>query len=504
MRKFYLISVILWGLLLTHQTAWAEGAKHLALNETFDTNNGKGGRDDKGFSGNVGQNNISYDQEGWIGTQATKIYGAYQCMKFGTGNDDATCTTPEMILIGTGKTATLTFNAAGWGNGTNKLTITANEGVTLSGDTEITLTNSEWKAYTVEIALNNATSLQLTFKGRRGFLDDVKVEETVTAINGPLLTDEHLFWANTTETATKHITLVPSDSTTVYYTTDGTEPTKDNGHIAMLTSNISITGTTTVKAIAYYETVASKTVSRTYTVGETVNGIEAFRSLDEGTEARIFLADDDNHEARVLYYDEKSHQLFVRDKSGAFCMDFGETATFNPTPQYNQHIAGWVVGKRTTDNGLPKLVATENTTTRYIAFAEPVTEQQTQPVAIATTAEDYDSHLADWVTAENVKVGEVFAINDLFGITTTTIDQGMLVNVSGLVIPNGTTRQIAPIAQNDIDPLVVVEGDANAILTLHSTPTTLENVYDMQGRRLNATSLRRGVYIVNGKKIIIH
>ena len=263
MRKIYLISLLLWSLLLVHQAARADGVIHLALNETFDVNNGTGGRDGA-FSGNIASSNVLYNLEGWIGTtQNNVVYGGSHCLRFGNSGNTGACSSPEMVLIGTGKTATLTFNAAGWGSGTNTLTVTANEGVTLSGDTQITLKNGTWTAYTVNITLTTAQRVQLTFTGKRGFLDDVKVEETVTAINGPLLTDEHLFWANTTEMATKHITLVPSDSTTIYYTTDGTEPTKDNGHIAMLTSNISITGTTTVKAIAYYETVASKTVTRT-------------------------------------------------------------------------------------------------------------------------------------------------------------------------------------------------------------------------------------------------
>ena len=457
MRKFYLISVILWGLLQTHQTARADGAKHLALSETFDTNNGTGGRDE-GFSGSIASSNPLYDQEGWIGTRSNNsVYGASKCIRIGTGSADGSCTTPEMILIGTGKTATLTFNAAGWGIGTNKLTITANEGVTLTGDTEVTLTNSEWKAYTVEIALNNAKSVQLTFTGKRGFLDDVKVEETVTAINDPMLTDEHMFWANTTETATKHITLIPSDSTTVYYTTDGTEPTKDNGHIAMLTSNISITGTTTVKAIAYYETVASKIVTRTYTVGETVNGIAAFKALADGTEARLYLAAD--ADARVLHGYHK--EMYLRDNSGAICMDFGTTATFNPTPQHNQHVAGWIVGRKQTDNGLLKLMATENTNTSYLALANPVTEAATQPAVVSDVASIND-YKGDWVTVSEARVGDDIAVSNRFDAENYTDAYNQaLVDLSGIVIADG----LAPVYYNDILPVVYVIDEAKAFVS---------------------------------------
>ena len=434
-------------LMISSQTAWADGVLHLAFLETFDQNTVQGGRD--GNYG-AGSGTAKFDNIGWTGDNSAKIYGANKCIRFGTGDTNGELTTQEIVLVGSAKAATLTFNAAGWTSGTNKLTITANEGVTLSGDTQVTLTNSSWTEYTVNITSTTA-KIQLTFTGKRGFLDDVKVTENVTAINAPTLTDEHLFWSNTTETPTKHITLVPSDSTTVYYTTDGTTPSKDNGQIAMLTSNISITGTTTVKAIAYYESVASSVTSKTYTVGETVNDIEAFCEQADNMEVRLHLADDASHETRVLYYDETRRQLFLRENTKALCIDFGSSATFNPTPQYNQHIAGWIVGKKTTDNGMPKLVATDNTTTDFLAIADRVTEEQTAPANVSNG--DLSSHAADWVTIMEQRVGEDLAVIDRYG---TEAYDGALTDLSGIVIPDGSAMQIAPITQNNIPGVIYV------------------------------------------------
>lgn len=448
MRRLFIVSTLLWSLLLVHQAARADGVTHVALDETFNVNNGTGGRAD-GFSGTIASNSIQYNLEGWSNTGS--VYGGYQCIRFGTGNANGSCTTPGIILIGTGKTATLTFNAAGWGSGSNTLTVTANAGVTLSGDTQVTLTNSTWTAYSVTVTLTTATSVQLTFSGKRGFLDDVKVTETVTAINAPTLTDECSFWPTTVETAANHITLVPQDSTTVYYTTDGSEPSPSNGHVATLTSNIAIAGTTTVKARAYYGTVASDVVSKTYTVGSTVDGIAAFKALADDTEARIYLADDADHETRVLYYDESRHQLFLRDKTGALCVDFGTTATFNPTPQYNQHVAGWIVGRKQTVDGLPKLVATGNTTTDFLAIANRVTESQTEPNSIGN--DELDDHMADWVTISEQRVGTDLGVTDRFG---TGAYDGALADLSGIVIANDATVQVAPIAQNDVPAVVYV------------------------------------------------
>ena len=440
-------TLLLWGLLLTHQTARADGVVHLALDETFDVNTGTGGRDNQ-YSGSVASNNIRYDIDGWSGTT---IYGGKACMRFGNSNSDGTCTTPEIILVGTARTATLTFSAAGWGSGTNKLTVSANEGVALTGDVQTTLTNGKWNTYTVNITLTTAESLQLTFSGKRGFLDDVKVTETVTAIADPQLADEHLFWPNTTETATKSVTLIPADSTTVYYTTDGTEPSTTNGKVAKLTSMVGITGTTTVKAKAYYETVASNVVSRTYTVGQTVNGIAQFKALADGTEARLYMGATDN--VRVLHgHDGK--QMYLRADDGTLCLDFGTTAVFNPAPQHNQHVAGWVVGRKETIDGLTTLVATANTSTDFLALAAPVTEAPTQPVTVSDPMLA-DNYVGDWVTVSAARVGYDVSVDNRFNADGyTEAYYGALTDLSAIVTATGAT--LSPVSYDGIKPVVYV------------------------------------------------
>ena len=137
------------------------------FNETFDKIEGTGGRDDQ-YSGSVANNDFKDTDEEW--TDVSKMYGANKCAKYGTSSADGTMTTRSITLTGN---AVLTFEAAGWGSGTNKLTVTA-AGATLSGDTSITLSNGAWSAYSVDVT--GATgSFTLTFSGRRGFIDDIKV-----------------------------------------------------------------------------------------------------------------------------------------------------------------------------------------------------------------------------------------------------------------------------------------------------------------------------------------
>ena len=463
MKQLQLFILMLCCLVLGHQTAWAQDDPNtIVFQETFDQTGGTGGRDGKFSGSGIANSAIKYDNEGWA--DAVKCGGASQCVKFGTSDANGVLTTPAISLGGVSY-ALLTFSAAGWADNKasviNTLTITANSGYELSGDNVITeVEKMVWNDYTVLIKVNTSDDLQLTFTGKRGFLDDVVVR-TITTVPAPTLPDDFTFFPNTTETtASKHITLTPVSYTTAYYTTDGSTPSKTNGTEALLPTSVPIHGTTTVKAIAYVGDMQSEVVTKTYTQGNTVDGISAFCDLDDDTEARIFLADDATHETRVLYYDESRHQLFLRENAKALCVDFGSTATFSPTPQYNQHVAGWIVGKKTTDNGMPKLVATENTSTAFLAIADRVTEGQTEPNDIA--ASELSDHAADWVTIAEQRVGNDIAVVDRFG--TGAYDEA-LVDVSGIVIPNSG---IAPITQNSIPGVVYVIDEDQAF----TSPTT--------------------------------
>ena len=476
MKQLQHMILMLCCLMLSPLTAWADGDPNtIVFQETFDKTSGTGGRDGK-FSGSIAQGTIKYDNDGWA--SAVKCGGANQCVKFGTGSDNGVLTTPAISLDGASY-ALLTFNAAGWGDSNkNKLAITANAGFELSGDNNITeLVNEEWEEYSVLIKVTDANAtLQLTFTGKRGFLDDVVVRK-ITTIPAPTLPDDFLFFPNTTEEkASKHVMLTPVNYTVAYYTTDGSTPSSSNGTEALQTTGVPIHGTTTVKAIAYVGDMASEVVTKTYTQGNTVNGISAFCDLADGTEARIFLADDASHETRVLYYDETRHQLFVRENTKSLCVDFGNTATFSPTPQYNQHIGGWIVGKKATDNGMPKLVATDNTSTAFLAIANPVTESQTKPVEIA--ASELSSYPADWVAVKEQRVGTDLAVTDRFG---TGAYDGALTDLSGIVIAT-SPAQVAPVTQNSIPGVVYVLDESQAFT---SPATDIANATVRLKRTLN-------------------
>ena len=140
--------------------------------ESFNQFSGEctGGNDGKwnGSIANYAISSYTTDEGGWTYKSAN---AAYLCAKVGTGSADGWMTTRSIAVNGKAK---LSFNAGGWGDSaTNKVTVTAT-GATLSGDTDITLTNGVWNSYLVKIS--EATGdVVLTFTGHRFFIDEIAV-----------------------------------------------------------------------------------------------------------------------------------------------------------------------------------------------------------------------------------------------------------------------------------------------------------------------------------------
>ena len=422
------------------QGTWA--INDVVFTETFSGNSGVGGRDGT-FTG-TGSNNPAFDNSNWVGTAGTnKVFMACECVKIGSNSANGSCTTPTINLKSGVTSALLTFSAAGWDdNSTNSLTVNISTG-TSSGDTSIAFSkddNGEWRDYSVVIT-NITQGFTIEFTGKRVFLDDVVVRN-LEIVEAPSLPESGNFWPNTTEAATKNITIVPASYSSVRYTTDGSTPTTENGTLINATSSIIIDANTTIKAIGFIGSLESSVVTKTYTLGTTfVNSIAEFNSLAEDTEAQLYLSTDKN--ARVLH--GADGKMYLRDKTGTLCVDLGSAAAFNPAPVHNQHIAGWIVGKKQSVNGLSKLTNTTNTNTNHLALAAPVTEAATAPVLNIAT-DDINNYVGNWVTIKDVR-------NDGSSTTVSGIYNNALVDVSGIVTANNA---ILPVNYANIKPIVYV------------------------------------------------
>ena len=291
--------------------------------------------------------------------------------------------------------------------------------------------------------------------------------ETPESVSAPSLTAECSFWPNTTESPSKTITIAPvSEGSYVRYTTNGSDPTTSSGNLLTSSTDITINATTTVKAIAYYsDDVKSSVVSATYTLGQTVNSIADFKALDNETEARLYLSPEQN--ARVLHY--SGNEIYLRDNTGAICL-FLNSSLQKTIPAHDYHVSGWIIGKYQPYNNLPELVATSNTTTAYLAFAAPETEEATSPVAI--NADEFDDYKADWVTISDLRTtgsgnnitgtngANNFKVYNKYNLNNESYYQdpydGALVDLTGLAVPYNSTKEIVPIYYNDARPIVYV------------------------------------------------
>ncbi len=160
----------------------------------------------------------------------------------------------------------------------------------------------------------------------------------------------------------------------------------------------------------------------------TVTGLSELKQQEPGTTVRLSLPDDCN--ARVLTV--HGTDTYVRDNSGAIVFHGDMLPTRNL--KYNQHLAGWIVGKYSVNEttGLPQFEPVEGkTNTAFLVIADPVTEATTEATAIK--ADEYDSHLADWVAVNDVRVGDDVTITDGLEKGYTTPYDGALVDLGAIV-----------------------------------------------------------------------
>ena len=169
--------LLLFSLILALASAQVN-AQTTVFYESFDGNEFTGGNDGK-WSGSVASGaTISTDNEGWA--FSGNSYGANYCIRLGSNKSTGSATTPALTQLS--NDAILTFKAGSWGTDNTILSVSINGGGTIDLST-IELQNSTFNTYTVNIT-GGTPSTTITFtssgSGKRFFLDEVKVESTVS------------------------------------------------------------------------------------------------------------------------------------------------------------------------------------------------------------------------------------------------------------------------------------------------------------------------------------
>lgn len=224
---------------------------HTYFIETFNDILETGGRDGNfANSSNTAftSSTILDADETW--TSYNYSYPASECVKLGSSGSNSVFTTATINVSGSAK---LSFEAAGWGSGTNTLAVSAS-GATLSGDTNITLTNSVWNTYSVNI-LNATGTVTITFSGKRLFLDNVFVYtgNMPTPKSNPRIsfaTESYSFALGSSDynAFTGQQLTNPNSLTGIVYILTGDAIGAVNSSTGVVTLNGTTAGTATVKA----------------------------------------------------------------------------------------------------------------------------------------------------------------------------------------------------------------------------------------------------------------
>ena len=131
------------------------------------------------------------------------------------------------------------------------------------------------KASTTNSADGVATTYDKSSISRYQYLQIQKTNESDTSVAAPVIAPEGGYF-----TSDPHVTIsCPTDGATIYYTTDGTEPSSTH-HANQITLNT--TGTTTIKAIAVEGEKKSDVVTATFTnrTGDAVTAVALDVSVD--------------------------------------------------------------------------------------------------------------------------------------------------------------------------------------------------------------------------------
>lgn len=203
-----------------------------------------------------------------------------------------------------------------------------------------------------------------------------------------------------------------------------------------------------VDANTYINTIEVAINGETPKPTQKVNGLATLKDIADETPVHLYIADADK--ARVLF--AGNDEAFIRDKDCTVCFS-GVKA--KPAMAYNQHIAGYIVGKKTTQNGMTTLQAVADTHTAFLVIAAPVQEADVEPAVMK--AGEHATHLGDWVTMKNLTMkngkleanGQTYMLNNAYGLDGSSFYQqpyeGAIVDLSAIVYPTATGIELRPI-----------------------------------------------------------
>lgn len=283
---------------------------------------------------------------------------------------------------------------------------------------------------------------------------------------------------------------------TILYTTDGSNPAT-NGSV--YNAPLSISATTTVKAVAYLATDTSFINEATYILPTEVADIAAFKAANSSTNTTPYHITGD-----VTYVFHGGAYTYVKDASAGLMIY--DQNTYNPviTNTYNEGdvISGGLFGTYTKYNQQVELIPVMNpaASTQNTGPVQPIV------VTMADLMANYDMYDAQLITLENVTFANGFTGSSTTTITQgdntmtlykrfpldTTLDAGTVTNVTGFAAKYNSNIQIYPRYNADLSA-APQPGMPSLTVTLNgeqfSTLDTLQVNIDIQNFILGTDGL---------------
>ncbi|MBR5726676.1 MAG: chitobiase/beta-hexosaminidase C-terminal domain-containing protein [Muribaculaceae bacterium] len=278
---------------------------------------------------------------------------------------------------------------------------------------------------------------------------------------------------------TQEVTLSHADGGTIYYTLDGSDPTTSS---TQYSTPITLTSTTTVKAIAVKDGVTSTVASATFTKTGVANIAEAL----DVTQGSTFTF---TGNAVVTY--QNGRYVWIRDNSGSGLIfrKSGETSTLN-----NGDIldANWTA-TNTTYNSIPEFsnptgVTSSNSGGTVAPFDMTstgiTTDDVNKYVSFSNVTTSWDDNMGYvYVTINNNKV---YFRNDFIGYNSTglTATSGGTYNIEGIAyMQNGNAfvymtkvTAVSPILTATPNPLTFNDSGTDNSFTVEGSNLGTDNV----------------------------
>lgn len=320
--------------------------------------------------------------------------------------------------------------------------------------------NSDWRSYT---SINTNITGQTFAFYKKGGTPSTVATPTFTPAGGTYATAQNVTISCATEGAS------------IYYTLDGTTPTDAS---TRYTSAITVSETTTVKAIAYVGNEASNVATATYTI------LTPLTTMDEIFDAAT-EADSDATDILVTFDNwvisgVKSSNAYLTDNDGKGLIIYTSSHGF----EVGDILSGTAACKVQLYNGSAELTNLTATTSGLT-----VTEGGSVIAQEVSIADLSGVNTGAVIKVNNVQYNGTNLVDENSNIIkpynavdyNPTFTNGLKYNVTGVYIQFNTTKEIAPRSADDIEEIVPTEPSITVAETLELPYTeseeTLEVIY---------------------------